>query len=346
MKPSDVNTIINRRGIQMRAVSSLLTLLLCALCVAGARAQTLNFTNDLSRATGSKADRGLLKDRQDIVHFPAGSSVWAVLYVPSAGFVDINAFTGMPQGGGALRQTVEMATQSGGWNLVSSELIDVQANLGTGKSIVMNIIPDKPDSSQPFNQLLNMIAAQKGPNPILLRVKFASGDGSASYTQNGFYLDIADGLGRYGEWLTQRGAATKTANDNFEQQHFRPRTEFVRNYRSLRSDPKFAADVRKWWSDKGGGSPLLSTKTCSDDYIIVRNNLGAVTEKQLCALVTYKSGTKCFAMMRRFSYRRLGKDTFENELVDATYANQRLPADEGETFSGAQPYEIACAVTK
>jgi hypothetical protein len=251
----------------------------------------------------------------------------------------------MPQGGGAIRKTVEMATQSGGWNTISSELIDVPASLGTGKSIVMNIIPDKPDGTQPFNQLLDMISAHKGPNPILLRVKIASGDGSAHFSQNGFYLDVADGLGRYGEWLSQRTSAATTANNDFEQLHFRPRTAFVANYRSLRSDPKFTADVRKWWSDKAGGSTLLSTKTCSDDYIIMRDNLGIVTEKQLCALVTYKSGTKCFAMMRRFSYRRLGRDTFENELVDATYANQSLPADEGETFSGAHPYEIACAVT-
>jgi hypothetical protein len=320
-------------------------MLLCALCVVGARAQILNFTNDFSQAKGPKADRGLLKDRPDTVHFPAGSAVWAVLYVPSAGFADINEFTGMPQGGGALRKTVEMATQSGGWNLISSELIDVPANLGTGESIVIKIIPDKPDSSQPFNQLLDMIAAHKGPTPILLRVKIASGDGSAHFTQNGLYLDVADGLGRYGEWLAQRAAAANTANNDFEQKHFQPRTAFVTNYRSLRSDPKFVSDVRKWWSDKGGGSTLLSTKTCSDDYIIMRNELGAVTEKQLCALVTYKSGTKCFAMMRRFSYRRIGKDTFENELVDATYANQSLPADEGETFSGAHQYEIACSVS-
>jgi len=48
---------------------------------------------------------------------------------------------------------------------------------------------------------------------------------------------------------------------------------------------------------------------------------GIVAEKQLCALVTYKSGNQCFAMMRRFSYRRIGRDTFDNDLVDATYAD-------------------------
>jgi hypothetical protein len=50
--------------------------------------------------------------------------------------------------------------------------------------------------------------------------------------------------------------------------------------------------------------------------------------------------------MRRFSYRRIGRDTFENELVDATYATQELPADAGESFSGAHPYEIECNANK
>jgi hypothetical protein len=104
--------------------------------------------------------------------------------------------------------------------------------------------------------------------------------------------------------------------------------------------------VRKWWSEKVGGSAPLSTKTCSADYIVMRDNLGLVTEKQLCALVTYKSGTQCFAMMRRFSYRRIGKESFDSELVDATYANQSLQADEGESFSGAHPYEIECSAIK
>jgi hypothetical protein len=332
-------------GIQMRVISTLLMMAICALCLPSARAQILNFTNDSSLTNGPKADKGLLKDRPDAVHFPAGSAVWAVLYVPTAGFADINEFSGKPQGGGALRKTVEMANLSGGWNILSSELLDVPANLGTGKSIVLPIIPDKPDSTQPFNLLLDMISAHKGPTPILMRVKIESGENPRQYSQNGFYLDISDGLGRYGEWLTQRGAAINTANDAFEQQHLRPRSAFVANYRSLRSDPKFVADVRRWWSDKVGG-PLLSVKVCSDNYILFRDNIGLVTDKQLCALITYKSGAKCFAMMRRFSYPRVGRETFASEVEDATYANQSLTADEGENFSGAHPYEIECSAPK
>ena len=152
-----------------------------------AHAQTLNFTNDFSLAKGPQADPRLLQDRPDTAHFPAGSAIWAVVYVPSSGFVDINAFSGKPQGGGALRKTVEMANGSGGWNIVSSELLDVPANLGTGKSIVVQIIPDKPNASQPFNQLLDMISAHKGPDPILMRVKIEGGDDPSHFTRNGFY---------------------------------------------------------------------------------------------------------------------------------------------------------------
>ena len=317
----------------------------CALGLCNAEAQTLNFTNELSHAAGPQGDDNLLKDRPDTVHFPAGSAVWSVLYVRPGGFADINAFSGRPQGGGALRKVVEMANRSGGWDLVSSQLVDVPADLGKRTSIVATIIPDKPDGSQPFNQLLDMIAAHKGSNPILMRVKFENGEDPSQFTQNGFYLDVTDGLGRYGEWLAQRNGAANAAHADFEQQHLGPRSAFVSGYRSRRSDPRFVADVHKWWADKVG-SPLLSTKVCSDDYIVMRNNVGIVTEKQLCALVTYRSGKQCFAMVRRFSYRRIGRDTFENEVVDATYADQRLPADEGESFAGAQPYEITCGAAR
>jgi hypothetical protein len=327
----------------MRVISTLLMTAISTLYVLGANAQTLNFTNDFSLAT---SDRGLLKDRTDIVHFPAGSAVWAVLYPGSAGYVDINAFSGMPQGGGSLRKTVEIANRSGGWNTVSSELLEVPANLGTRKSIVLQIIPDEPNDSQQFNQLLDRISEHKGPAPIVIRVKIENGGDPSQYTQNGFYLDIENGLGRYGEWLAQRDASRKAAHDDFERQHLQPRTAFVKNYRSLRNDPKFVADVRKWWSEKVGGPTPLSTKICSADYIVMRDNLGLVTEKQLCALITYKSGTQCFAMMRRFSYPRIGKESFDSELVDATYADQSLQADEGESFSGAYPYEIECRATK
>jgi hypothetical protein len=330
----------------MRVITALLAAALSAFCVLGAHAQILNFTNDLSLANGPKADRTLLQDRPDTVHFPAGSAVWGVLYVPSAGFVNINAFSGTPQGGGALRKTVEMANRSGGWDLVSSELLNVPVDLGAAKSIIVPIIPDQPNNSQPFDQLLRMISAHKGPGPILMRVKIESGDGSNHFSQNGFYLDTANGLGRYGDWLAQRSAATNAANNDFEMQHLQPRSAFVNGYRSLRTDPKFIADVRRWWRDKVPNAPLLSAKVCSGDYIIVRNNLGIVTERQLCALVTYKSGANCFAMMRRFSYPRIGRDTFASELVDATYANQRLPADEGEALAGAHPYAIKCNASR
>jgi len=329
----------------MRIVNRLLMMATCALCMTAAHAQVLNFTSDINLTTGPSADRGLLKDRPDTVHFPAGSAVYAVLYPPSAGYADINAFSGKPQGGGALRKTIEMANGSGGWNMVSSGLEDVPADLGTRKSIVLQIIPDQPNDSQQFNQLLTMIAAHKGTGPILMRVKIEGGDAPQQFTQNGFYLDTSDGLGRYGEWLAQRGAAANAANAAFEQQHLRPRTAFVANYRSLQTDPKFVADVRRWWTEKTGG-PLLSAKVCSADTIVLRNGFGIVTEKRLCALVTYKSGNQCFAMIRLFSYRRMGADTFDNDLVDATYADLSLPADQGESFSGAHPYEIACSATK
>jgi hypothetical protein len=326
----------------MNVMRTFLMLALCALWTFSAAAQTLNFTNDLSLATGPTADRGLLLDRPDTPHFPAGSAIWAVLYVPPAGFTSINDFSGMPQGGGAIRKTVEMANRSGGWDLVSSELLGVAADLGPRKSITISVIPDQPNASQPFNQFLDMVSARKGQSSILMRVKFESGADPAHYTQNGFYLDTADGLGRYGEWLAQRGAASNAANADFEQQHMRARSAFVKNYRSLKSDSKFIADVRRWWSAKGGGAPLQSAKVCSDEFIVMRDSLGFVTEKQLCALVTYKSGGQCFAMMRRFSYRRVGKDSFDSDIVDATYANQSLPADEGEAFAGAHPYQIDC----
>jgi hypothetical protein len=325
------------------------TLFLTAICAMGvpiAGAQTLNFANSLAQVTGPTADRGLLLDRPDTVHFPAGSAVWAVLYVPPAGFESINEFADMPQGGGSIRRTVEMANRSGGWDPVSSELVPILPDLGTRKSIAFNIIPDQPNDTQPFNQLLSMIAAHKGQTSILMRVKIESGNDPSHFATNGFYLDTANGLGRYGEWLAQRSAASAAANADFEQQHLRPRSAFVKNYRSVRTDPKFLADVRKWWTDKVPGTPLLSARVCSDDYIIFRDNLGFVTDKQSCALITYKSGTQCFAEIRRFSYRRVGRDTFENQVVDATYANQQLPADEGESFSGAQPYEIDCNAAK
>ena len=179
-----------------------------------------------------------------------------------------------------------------------------------------------------------------------MRVKFEDGEDPAVFTQNGFYIDTPDGLGRYGEWLAARGAAADVANADFEQKHLAARSAFVKNYRSLKTDPKFQADVRKWWADKVPGSALLSSKVCSDDYIIFRDNLGFVSEKQLCALVTYKSGNQCFVMTRRLSYRRIGRDTFENDVVDATYANQSLPADAGESFSGGHPYAIDCSAAR
>ena len=326
----------------MRTILTACLMLMCQLCgtAAHAQAQVLNFTNDVHQA---QTDKGLLQDRPDTAHFPSGSAIWAVLYVPSA---NINAFSGRPQGGGAIRKTIEMANRSGGWDLVSSELVNVPAELGTRRSIVSPIIPDKPDDSQSFNQLLTMIAAKKGTKSILMRVKLEDGEDPAVFAQNGFYLDIADGLGRYGDWLAQRGAASTAANADFEQQHLAARSAFVKNYRSLKSDSKFLADVHKWWNDKVPGTPLLSSKVCSDDYIIFRDNLGFVTDKQLCVLVTYKSGTQCFAETRRFSYRRVGKDAFENDVVDATYANQSLPADQGESFSGAHPYAIDCSAAK
>ena len=140
-------------------IRAILTVLIAtALTLGGglAQAQILNFTND---AHMSPTDKSLLQDRPDTVHFPAGSAVWAVLYVPSA---DINAFSGRPQGGGAIRKTVEMANRSGGWDTVSSELVAVPAEIGSHKSVISNIIPDQPNDSQPFNQLLNMLAARKG----------------------------------------------------------------------------------------------------------------------------------------------------------------------------------------
>jgi hypothetical protein len=325
----------------MRAISIALTAILTLWSgFAYAQAQVLNFTNDLHAA---QTDKGLLQDRPDTIHFPSGSAVWAVLYIPNA---DVNAFSGRPQGGGAIRKTVEMANRSGGWDLVSSELVNVPAELGTHKSIVSNIIPDKPNDTQQFNQLLDMISARKGAKSILMRVKLEDGEDPAVFSQNGFYLDTAEGLGRYGEWLAQRGAAADAANAAFEQQHFASRSAFVKNYRSLKTDSKFLADVRKWWSDKVPGSPLLSSKVCSADYIIFRDNLGFVSEKQLCALVTYKNGNQCFVMTRRLSYRRVGRDTFENDVVDATYANQSLQADAGESFSGGQPYAIDCSAAR
>ena len=318
---------------------------ICTMSMCGAEAQTLNFTNEMNHTTGPQVDRDLFKDRPDTVHFPAGSAVWAVLWVRPAGFADINAFSGRPQGGGALRKVVEMANRSGGWDLVVSKLGDVSAELGPKQSLVSTIIPDKPDGSQSFNQLLDMIAAHKGNSPILMRVKFENGEDPSQFTQNGFYLDVTDGLGRYGEWIAQRTAATNAAHADYEQEHLKPRSEFVKGFRSRRTDPKFVADVHKWWSDKVG-SALLSTKVCSDDYNVFRNNFGVVLEKQLCALITYKSGNQCFAMVRRFSYRRMGSDSFENEVVDSTYAEQRMPADGDESFFGGHPYEITCGAAR
>ena len=316
------------------------------LSALNAPAQTLNFTNNLNFATGPQADRGLLKDQPETAHFPAGSAIYAVLYVTPAGFRDINAFSGAPEGGGALRVTVEMATKGGGWDLVSSRLVDVSADLGTRRSIVLPIIPDKPDDSSQFNQLLDMISAHKGPAPILMRVKIANGVDGASYAQNGFFLDVASGLGRYGDWLAQRTANQKDATADFERKHLKPRTDFVRAYHSLPSNPKFISDVGKWWVEKAGGSRLLSTKICSDGYVIFRDSLGVISERQLCALITYKSGSQCFATIRRFSYRRIGQDQFDTSVVDATYENQSIPADPGATFSGGQPYQIECGPSK
>ena len=132
-------------------------------------------------------------------------------------------------------------------------------------------------------------------------------------------------------------------DEAYERAHIGPRTKAVHAYRSVRSDAKLEADARKWWKTHvTGGQVLEGVKTCSELILLHDPRYhDVISEKQACVLYTYKGNGKCWAQMRRLSYRRLGKDTYDTNLVDSTYATMHVPVGD-EQFDGAREYEIGC----
>jgi len=310
--------------------------LLCSLVTADASAQVvLNFTDHVPSMKSIEPE--LLREHPQNPTFAAGNGIYAVLNLANVG----NTVGDWAHG--TVRVIVDVGNGTDFDPLYMKDY-PVSPEQGATSVTVVPVLPDQPDHTFPgYDQLMRMLAAPHRDPKVLFRVRLegADADSNHSFAVSGFYYDTTAGLGRYAAWNKDEQGKRASANRAYEDAHIIPRTKAVRAYRSVRSDAKIEADARRWWkSHVTGGQVLQGVKTCSD-LILVRDQLGVLSEKQSCVLYTYKGGGKCWAQMRRLSYRRLGKDTYDTNLVDSTYATMHVPVG-GEELDGAREYEIGC----
>lgn len=321
-----------------RAVVQTLAWATVLMFTRSASAQVLNFAasgNDLrtpQQVESFRADRPSPK-------FPAGSGVWAVMFVDPRQ-VNVGNFSSghlqtPPDQVKPLKVTVSLLNEHG--NFDDLYVAPLQIQDPSTDHILFPVLPDADDPKLPgFEQLMTRLEQHKKGVPLQVKVRVDSND-PKFWTQNGFILDETHGLGRYQAWLDARAAGRHKA----ELAQLPARTQAVRAYRSVRADRKVEADAKKWWAANfTGGQKLQGVKTCSD-LILVKDRYGLPSEKQWCVLYTYKGNGKCWAMMRRLSYRRVGANTYDTQFVDSTYASMHLPVGK-EQFDGAREYELSC----
>jgi hypothetical protein len=321
----------------MKTIGTMLVVVACTLFAREASAQVMNFTadpDDLKQPDKFRADRGANQT------FPAGSAVWMTLFVNAdqrtVGNFAAGKMGATPADQPSVKVTVSLLNQYKNFDeLFSVDVPIAPANMNAD-NMILPIIADNYDPSFPgFDNLITRLELHKKGVPLQVKVRVESKD-PQFWSQNGFFLDESHGLGRFQAWIDQKHGALQ----KLDAAKIPARTHAVRAFRSMKNDTRFEADALAWFKTHTGGRALDGVKVCSD-LIIVRDQFGFPSEKQLCALYTYEANHKCWAQMRRLSYRRVGKDTYDKDVVDSTYDTMHIPVGD-EQFVGAREYEISC----
>src|SRR5258708_33203229 len=88
-------------------------------------------------------------------------------------------------------------------------------------------------------------------------------------------------------------------------------TNWIKNYKSKKVDPKLEKGILAWWSGSPGAvviNPILQVYFLQPDFNYARNEFGIVLNKTVDTLYVFKmkNDGKCYAVWRSFGYESLG----------------------------------------
>jgi hypothetical protein len=305
-------------------------------------AQDIAFTNDAAKLREPLA---LSTEGKELERFKGGDAVWGVLRAAPK-LKDVSRFISLSNNAAVIRVSVWLLNEYKNYDPLFNVDIPVTREQMQQPSFVFPIVPDKYDLDAPgLRKFLDRLP-DFGKKPIVFKVRIEGAERFGGvFAQNGFVLDLANGLGRHAEWLAEKNALVAGQRAERERPLIAARTAFVASYIAPRDDPRLRQDIEKWWKGSGAGvSALLKVVACSSDYDIVRNVYGIVTSKQSCVLLAHKrnSDGKCFVQWRKFGYESLGGGAFDNQVKNWSPDNLEFTMS-GEKLDAGKTYELDCS---
>lgn len=98
-------------------------------------------------------------------------------------------------------------------------------------------------------------------------------------------------------------------------------TAYIRNLGSKRSDPVLTRDIKNWSHNETTTVYIMDA-----NYSITRNYRGEVVNKNIPAIIKYKTGGQCYIQWRAFGYEALGGGIFGKDLGTYNKSNYYLEA--------------------
>ncbi len=304
-------------------------------------AQGIAFTNDAALLKDVSA---LRTEGNDLDVFRGGDAVWGVLKAAPK-FKDIKPYTSELNGASVVRVEVSLRNEFQNFDVLFKTALPVTAEQMQASSVSFPIVPDTFDLALPgLERLLHRIPDHK-KRKMLFKVRIEGSEKTGgNYIQSGFIIDLADGQGRFGDWIKQKDSIDSVKAAATEKPLIASRTQFVANFVAARDDARFSQDIAKWWNSGKSSpnpNPILKAVACSD-YDIVRNSYGVVLSKQSCGLMVHQRGSdgKCFVQWRKFGYESIG-GSFDTQLK--SWTPQDLHFNMGkEKLDVGKPYELDC----